>query len=83
MAKLNKSRNRGNFTIKFTNGSKIKYRTSEAYSNAAEKLAKGRYKDVGAMYEAAKACPTGFEYVEVERKNKELENRFNGIDIED
>ncbi len=83
MSKLIKHRNRGNFTLKFTNGRRVKFRTAEAYSNATERLAKGRFRGVGAMYAAVKTLPTGFEYVESERKSKSLEKRFNGIEFDD
>lgn len=83
MAKVIKSRNRGNFTLKFPNNKKINFRTADAYSNAMEILSKSRFANAGQMYERIKQCPTGFEYLEVERKHKELEKRFNGIEMED
>ena len=83
MAKFIKTRSRGNFSVKFANNKKINFRTAEAFSYAMEVMSKGRYANVAQMYERIKQCPTGFEFVESNRKHKDLEKRFNGIEIED
>ena len=75
---------RGNFATKFPNSKVIRFRTKEAYSNAQEVMSKGRFSNIAQMLERIKQCPTGFEYTETsDRKVKEFEKRFNGIEIED
>lgn len=74
---------RGNFAIKFGNNKTIKFRTREAYSNAFEVMARGRFINTGQMYARVKQCPTGFEYVESDKKTKEIMKQFNGLDFED
>jgi hypothetical protein len=83
MSKVFKSRSRGNFTLKFSNNKTIRFRTRDAYSNACEVISKGRFANVGEMYSRVKQMPTGFEYVETDKKSREYEKRFNGIEIED
>lgn len=83
MAKFIKSRNRGNYVVKFPNNKKMSFRTAIAFSNAMEVISKGRFINVAQMYDRVKNCPTGFEYVESERKSKELEKRFNSIELDE
>lgn len=76
---------RGNFAIKFANNKTLRFRTKEAYSNAFEVMSRGRFANVAQMFDRVKQCPTGFEYVEgsSNKKIREFENRFNGIDFEE
>ena len=83
MAKDTKTRNRGSFTLKFSNNKTIKFRTAEAYSNALEVLSRGRFANVAQMYDRVKQCPTGFEFTPSVKTAKEYENRFNVFEFEE
>ena len=87
MAKKIKNKNRGNFILKLQNGKKLKFRTAELFSHVNVVLSRGRFISTGEMYKAAKQCATGFEYVSIEdtapaRKHKDIEKRFNSINLE-
>lgn len=83
MAKDTKTRNRGSFTLKFSNNKTVKFRTAEAYSNAREVLSRGRFANVAQMYDRVKQCPSGFEYIPSAKAAKENESRFNAFEFDE
>lgn len=78
------SNRRGNFTLKFPNNKKIKFRTREAYSNAFEVMSRGRFTNAGQMYERVKRMSTGFELGDTpSKKVRDFEKRFNGMEFDE
>lgn len=78
-----KSRDRGSFVIKFGNNKKISFRTREAYSDAFKVISSGTFRNSGEMHARVKQCPSGFEYIALEKKAKELVKEFNAIEFDD
>ena len=76
-------KSKGNFVLKFANNKRIRFRTHETLSVAYEVMSKERFANVGQMYDRVKSLPTGFEYVESVRKERDTVKRFNNIDFED